>query len=67
MILTDEQQAAINAVEICRKRGTFHTFLLRGVTGSGKTEVYLRLTDKALRMENKSWSWYLKLPLRIRL
>ena len=49
MILTDEQQAAINAVEICRKRGTFHTFLLRGVTGSGKTEVYLRLTDKALR------------------
>jgi primosomal protein N' (replication factor Y) len=49
MRLTDEQKAAIDAVEAERQKHRFRTFLLRGVTGSGKTEVYLRLTDKVLR------------------
>lgn len=44
--LTDEQRAALDAV---RAAGDgFHPFLLFGVTGSGKTEVYLRLIDDAL-------------------
>ena len=42
--LTDEQSAAIDAVE----GGAFGVWLLHGVTGSGKTEVYLRLIEKAL-------------------
>lgn len=38
------------AVEILRGRlGTFGAFLLEGVTGSGKTEVYLSAIDTALR------------------
>jgi primosomal protein N' (replication factor Y) len=48
MVLTEEQEHAIAAVEDCRKKQQFRTFLLRGVTGSGKTEVYLRLADRVL-------------------
>ncbi|MDO6460913.1 primosomal protein N' [Granulosicoccaceae sp. 1_MG-2023] len=44
--LHDEQQTAVAAVEAAR--GGFAPFLLRGVTGSGKTEVYLRLIEKTV-------------------
>ena len=44
--LTDEQHAAIDAVR-ARPPG-FHPFLLQGVTGAGKTEVYLRLIETQL-------------------
>jgi primosomal protein N' (replication factor Y) len=44
--LTAEQH---DAVELCiAEPGRFHPVLLHGVTGSGKTEVYLRLIAKAL-------------------
>ncbi|MBC2710196.1 MAG: primosomal protein N' [Desulfosarcina sp.] len=45
--LTDEQTEAVNAMEPLLGQG-FKTVLLAGVTGSGKTEVYLRLTQAAL-------------------
>lgn len=48
MELTAEQRAAIDAVEQARQAGEARTFLLQGVTGSGKTEVYLRLAAHAL-------------------
>lgn len=48
MELTEEQKAAVNQVDAVRKANQYRTFLLQGITGSGKTEVYLRLTAKAL-------------------
>jgi primosomal protein N' (replication factor Y) len=44
--LTDEQQAAVEIIGA--EAGKFQPFLLAGVTGSGKTEVYLRLVAQAI-------------------
>ena len=41
--LTEEQVAAINAVEKFLSARKFQGFLLHGVTGSGKTQVYIEL------------------------
>ena len=45
-ILNSEQENALAAVEERLARGVFETFLLYGVTGSGKTEIYLRAMEK---------------------
>ena len=45
--LTDEQQTALAAMQPLLGSG-FNTILLAGVTGSGKTEIYLRMTQAAL-------------------
>ena len=45
--LTEEQMVALNTIKI---QNEFQTYLLHGVTGSGKTEVYLRLIEKVIRL-----------------
>ena len=44
--LNEEQQQATQ--RICQSIDAFGAFVLHGVTGSGKTEVYLRVTESAL-------------------
>jgi len=46
--LDDQQQNAVTVIGEALDGARFETFLLRGVTGSGKTEVYFRLLEKAL-------------------
>ncbi len=43
--LTDEQARALESLGAAVATGQFAVFLLEGVTGSGKTEVYLRLAN----------------------
>jgi len=47
--LTDEQSSALAEITAAlAKRDTFKAFLLHGVTGSGKTEIYIRAMKQAL-------------------
>ena len=48
--LTEEQQNAFNKISTSMDRKKYEEFLLYGVTGSGKTEVYLQLIDKAQKV-----------------
>ena len=51
LVLTDEQQNAFDKVNESIKNNRFKEFLLYGVTGSGKTEIYLQLINKVLEKE----------------
>ena len=51
--LTDEQTAAIETVKNFAEKKIFQGFLLHGVTGSGKTQVYIELT-KIVRQLGRS-------------
>ena len=47
--LNDEQKQVVETVLDARKQGEFREFLLKGVTGSGKTEVYLALVEQIIK------------------
>ena len=47
--LTEDQQAAAEVLRNGLRSGRYGTTLLKGVTGSGKTEVYLEAVAEALR------------------
>jgi primosomal protein N' (replication factor Y) len=48
-VLTSEQSRALEALGAAAATGRFSVSLLQGVTGSGKTEVYLRLAELVLQ------------------
>lgn len=50
--LTDDQRNVLAAIEA--ERGGFRAYLLHGVTGSGKTEIYLRLIATELAAERQT-------------
>ena len=50
VILNDEQQAALDAMVPTLRSGKPGAVLLQGVTGSGKTQVYLRLVREILQL-----------------
>ena len=49
IILSDEQSNAYNILKTQMESGEFHTSLLFGVTGSGKTKVYMKLIDSVYK------------------
>lgn len=52
IVLNDEQQVAVDAV--VSSFNTFKPYLLFGVTGSGKTEVYMHIIEEALKNNKKA-------------
>ncbi len=46
--LTGDQQQAVRVIGSVMDESAFKPFLLHGVTGSGKTEVYIRMAQRAL-------------------
>ncbi|MCB9557744.1 MAG: primosomal protein N' [Deltaproteobacteria bacterium] len=49
--LSDEQRLAMDALSSAVEAASYRGFLLQGVTGSGKTEVYLRVIGKVLERQ----------------
>jgi primosomal protein N' (replication factor Y) (superfamily II helicase) len=49
-LLNRDQQAAFDRIGAALEEKQFRTFLLEGVTGSGKTEVYLKAIDRTLEL-----------------
>ena len=60
LALTGAQRQAVEG--ILATLSTFSVHLLDGVTGSGKTEVYLRAIAAAIAGAGRRWSWCRKLP-----
>lgn len=52
--LTDEQEIAYKKIQTVIDEEKYEQFLLFGVTGSGKTEVYLQLIEKVIEKEKSS-------------
>jgi primosomal protein N' (replication factor Y) len=53
LTLTPAQKSALEAIKSSLSEGKTKTFLLHGVTGSGKTEVYLQALAEVVRLGKK--------------
>lgn len=47
IVLNEEQQAVVDAIDADFQAGQYGNYLIQGVTGSGKTEVYIELIARA--------------------
>jgi primosomal protein N' (replication factor Y) len=54
LALTNEQRAALTEIESAVGERAYKAFLLHGVTGSGKTEVYIRAMRAALEQDRSA-------------
>ncbi|HEX8289774.1 MAG TPA: primosomal protein N' [Pyrinomonadaceae bacterium] len=54
LILTDEQTKVLAEIESALDEEKYKAFLVHGVTGSGKTEIYIRAMKNALNKEKSS-------------
>lgn len=52
--LLNQQKSVIEALSKILELGVFKSVLLQGVTGSGKTEVYLRLIEKVIQLKKQT-------------
>ena len=52
--LTEEQDKALKAIKDSLEKGEARTFLLHGITASGKTEVYLQAIDFVLKQKKSA-------------
>ena len=52
--LTEAQQSCVEKIDLAIEKGGHEPFLLHGVTGSGKTEVYLKAIEKTLSMGKRA-------------
>ena len=48
LVLNTDQQRALHSINEVVDRGEYQGFLMHGITGSGKTEVYIRAIQKAV-------------------
>lgn len=48
--LTDEQRNAVERIGHCINQRQYKTILLHGITGSGKTEVYLKAAESTVKL-----------------
>ncbi len=54
LTLNSEQSEAVESISSALGASGFKSFLLHGVTGSGKTEVYLRAVEKCLKEKRQA-------------
>lgn len=54
LTLTDEQENAFEKINVSLQFNEYDEFLLFGVTGSGKTEIYIQLIEEALKLGKDS-------------
>ena len=53
-VLTSEQEKALEKITRALTAGRYQSLLLHGVTGSGKTEVYMRAAEETLALDRQA-------------